>query len=60
MDVYGIKMSVKKIKEEGFLGRKKNPYWYQNINIYPILANTEDEALEKFKDTYAYKKCLHI
>lgn len=55
MDIYGIKMSVAKIESEGFLGRKKKTSWYQNTNVYPILANSEEEAMEKFKSTYVYK-----
>jgi hypothetical protein len=60
MNVYGIGMKIARKERTGFFRRKEIINWYGGIKIFPIIANSEEEAIETFKQTREYKnKCTY-
>lgn len=55
INVYGIEQEVYFIEYEG-LFRKKEIHTYGTAGEYPILAKSEEEAINKFKQTTPYKE----
>jgi hypothetical protein len=54
MDIYAMSLSVIVEEQEGCFKKRKIKRKYNNSNLYPILANSESEAIEKFKLTSVY------